>query len=336
MLFKKMLVGVASLVISLGLFVGCGTVAAEDAYVTLDINPSIDLTVNGKDVVLDANALNEDGDLLLLELDLIGEDLEDAIAMIIDKAIDLGFIDIEAAETLVSVSAIATTAEYGETIRNRVMEQVNAAFQERAMMGKAVAKTQSGSTIAEAADLGTTPEKLNLAKKACELDDELTLEQAVAMETVTLMARIQTKNAENKGIAQDLKDEFQAARALIQDEYQPQIQALVDEIAALAAADGDTSALEAELATLRTEFQTELAALRDEYHTDSQAVREQMQTNYDARINEHATAVAAYRAQTQTRTNQMGNAIENYQKGLTTTNALTSATNTNTSGTGGN
>ncbi len=175
MFFKKILVGIASMAIILGLFVGCGTVAAEDAYVTLDINPSIDLTVNNKDVVIDANALNEDGDLLLLELDLIGEDLEDAIGLIIDKAIDLGFIDIEDAETLVSVSAIATTAEYGETIRNRVMEHVNNAFQDRGMMGKAVVKTQSSGTIAEANELGTTPEKLNLAKKACELDDELTL-----------------------------------------------------------------------------------------------------------------------------------------------------------------
>ncbi len=337
MLVKKMLIGITSLVIFLGLFVSCGTVAAEDAYVTLDINPSIDLTVNTKDIVIDANALNEDGDLLLLELDLIGETLEDAIGMIIDKAIDLGFIDIEAAETLVSVSAIATTAEYGETIRNRVMEHVDNAFMDRAMMGKAVAKTQSGSTIAEANELATTPEKLTLAKKACELDDELTIEQAVAMDPVALMARIQTKNAENKGIAQDLKDEFQAARTLIQEEYQPQIQALVAEIAAVAEADGDTTALETELDALRTEFRAELATLRDEYHLDTDAVRAQLQTTYTARISEHAAAVTAFRAQTQTRLNQMRAAIENYQKGITTTHVTSTQTSsTATSGTGGN
>ncbi|MFA5007548.1 MAG: hypothetical protein WC509_08845, partial [Candidatus Izemoplasmatales bacterium] len=140
MLFKKSIIGFAMAAILIGLFVGCGTVSADDTYVTLDINPSIDLTVSGNDKVLDANALNEDGEVLLLELDLIGETSADALEMIIDKAIELGFIDIEAAEAVVSVSTISENAELGETVRTRVKESIDEAFMNRGMMGKAMDK----------------------------------------------------------------------------------------------------------------------------------------------------------------------------------------------------
>jgi len=329
----KLLIGLAMIAMMAIVALGCNTVAAEEAYVTIDINPSIDLTVNDKDKVVDANALNEDGELLLLELDLIGKSYDEAIELILDKAIDLGFIDIESVETVVSVSAVGESAEFGETVRTKVMNKINEAFEERAMMGKAVQKAADESTVAQAGQLGTTPEKLNLAQRACELDDTLVLEDAVAMTAEELMAKIATKKAENKDVSQALKDEFQAARQLIWDEYMPDIQALEEQIEALEATSGDTTELEAQLLTLRTAFQTELAALRDTYHTDSEAETAQIQTEYTARISEHASEVAAFRSQAENRHQTMGDAIAEYQSGTTNTNTNT---NTNTTATTSN
>jgi len=336
MLYKKIFIGIASIAILAGLIIGCGTVSADDAYVTLDINPSIDLTVNGKDKVIDANALNEDGELLLLELDLVGENVDDAIALIIDEAINLGFIDIESAETLVSVSAISTTAELGETVRNKIMEHVNNAFKDRGMMGKAVEKAFDGSTVALAGALGVSPAQYNLAMKACELVDDIAIEDAVELTPEELMAMIRTRNQENKDVSQELKDEFQTARALLQDEYMPQIQELEDEIAVLEGEGGDTAAIEAELAALKDEFHAALEELRDQYHTDSVELREQMRTTYNARVSEHAAAVEAWRNQTQERKNDLEDDIDDYQHNTQTTPPVTTQENTATSGTGGN
>jgi hypothetical protein len=341
MLFKKFFIGIASIAILATLLFACGTVSADDTYVTIDINPSIDLIVSGADKVLAANPLNEDGEMLLLDLDLVGEKSEDAIALIIDEAIDLGFIDIEAEETVVSVSAVSTTAELGETVRNRIMEQVNTAFAERAMMGKAVAKTEDASTVAAADALGVSPALYRLAAKVCELDDAVTMEAATQMTATELMAAIQTRLQENKDVAQELKDAFLAARELIRDEYLPQIEDLEAQIDTLKAEDGDTADLEAQLATLVAEYQAELAALRDEYHTSSETVRTQLRTEMEARISEHAAAVEAWRSQVQTRKADLEDAIANYQNGqddetTTTETAVTTQENTATSGTGGN
>jgi len=165
------------------------------------------------------------------------------------------------------------------------------------------------------------------------------MEAAFAMTPDELMAKIATQKAENKDVSQALKEEFQAARQLIWDEYMPQIQDLEAQIEALEATSGDTSELVAQLDTLRTEFQAAMAALRDTYHTDSVAETARIQTEYNARISEHAAAVAAFRAQTESRKQTMGDAINQYQGGNantttnTNTNTATTTTNTATSNT---
>ncbi|MFA5007392.1 MAG: hypothetical protein WC509_08040 [Candidatus Izemoplasmatales bacterium] len=336
MSLKKLIVGFAMAAIAIGIFVGCASVSADDTYVTLDINPSIDLTVSGNDKVLDASALNEDGEVLLLELDLIGEKSADAIEMIVDKAIDLGFIDIEAAETVVSVSAISENAELGETVRTRVKESIDEAFMNRGMMGKAQDKAYDGSTAAQAGALGVSPAQYQLAKRVCDLDDTLAIEDAVAMTPTELMARVKTMKQANKDVAQALKDAFQAERDLIKEEYLPQIEALEAQIATVEGEGGDTAALESELAALVDAFHAELAALRDTYHADSVQLQEQTRTTYNARVSEHAQAVEAWRNQTQTRKAELEDEIDDYQKGTTTTQTTQTTQTSQTNGTGGN
>jgi hypothetical protein len=332
----KWLLGLAFVaIITIGVW-GCTAVEAKEAYLTIDINPSIDLTVNGRDKVIDAGALNEDGEILLADLDLIGKSYAEAIELIIDKAIDLGFIDVEAAETLVSVSSISENAEFGETVRNKVMNKVNDSFQERAMMGKAVQKAASESNVAEAGQYGVTPEKLNLAKRLCELDDTVALEDAVQLTTEELMTRMQTRKQENKTVNQALSDEFFAARQLIWDEFMPQIQSLEEQIAALQATSGDVTALQAELETLRTAFRTAMQALRDQYHTDSEAERTRMRTEAQNRVNEHAQAVAAFRSQAASRRQAMGEAIRQFQSGSQNTQTQSGTTSGSTNGGNGN
>jgi vacuolar-type H+-ATPase subunit I/STV1 len=200
------------------------------------------------------------------------------------------------------------------------------------------------STAAQAGALGVSPAQYNLAKRTCELDDTLAIEDAVVLTPVELMARIKTMKQENKDVSQALKDEFQVARELIKDEYQPQIEALEAQIAVLEGEGGDTAALEAELATLLEAFHAELDLLRTTYHTDSVELQTQTRTEYNARVSEHAAAVEAWRTQTETRKSELEDAINAYQHGTENTGTVTTNLNTsgtattyeNTSGTGGN
>ena len=328
-------------------------VSADDTYVTLDINPSVELIVTPKEKVIYANPLNEDGELLLANLDLIGLDLEEAIDLIIEESIKLGFIDIDAEETLVSVSAISQNNTYGELIRNKVKENINNAFLNRAMMGRAEDKGFTPEFIAEAEGYGVTPGFLFLAKKAVEVTDELLLEDALLLTQEELMTIVHEARMERREVAQALRNQFFEERQLIVETYLPQIQALEADIelsntellalvaekdaldAAIALGEGDLvalqaeldaveeeivvataalSALEADLETLVATFHDELFQLRTAFHEETEALRTQMMEQRQLRIQEHQAEVEAFMNQIQERKEERSEAIEEYQR----------------------
>jgi len=291
--------------------VGCSnSVSADETYVTIDINPSIELVVSPREKVLYANPLNADGEILLANLDIIGLSLDDAMDLIIAESIALGFIDVDSDETLVSVSSICDNAELGETIRAKVKENINQAFMKRAMMGRAQDKGFTPEFIAEAEGYGVTPGFLALAKSVTSVDDTILLEDALLMTQQELVDILQAAKQANREVAQGLKDEFFAARQLLFDEYLPQIQDLEAQILAF---DGDTAELEAQLQALKDEFHGKVQVLRDEFHTQTEALREQIREQRQLRMQEHSEAVEAFMNQMQSRHQQMQDAIEKFQ-----------------------
>ena len=299
------------LIAAVGLVAGCQatTVSADDSYVTLDINPSIELIVTPKEKVIYANPLNEDGELLLLEIDIIGLDLEEATEIIIDKAIELGFIDVDSEEVYVSVSTINMQAQIGETIQNRVKEAVNEAFKNRAMMGKAVDKDFGSGYVEEANSFGVTPGFYRLAQSAVSNSD-LTLEEALAMTQQELMDLVQTTRRERPEVSQMLKDEFFAARQLLFDEYLPQIEALEQQILE---STEDTTELEAQLEALEQELHDKVALLRDEFHAETEALRAEEKAMIQNRVNQFKDAVEQFRNQMQQRRGHVDDEIDEFQ-----------------------
>jgi hypothetical protein len=290
--------------------------AQDDTYVTIDINPSVELIVNRREVVVYVNALNEDAEVLLADLELVGLHVDEAMDLIIQTAIELGYIDVDAEETFVSVSAVSKDSEIGEKIRARVKEEINNAFRSRLMMGRAEDKGFTPEFIAEAESYGVTPGFLFLAKSAVTVSDELLLEDALLLTVQELQAILKDAKQEMRDVAHALRDEFLADRDELYQTYFPQLEALRTEIetketnlvtlndellvkqAALAQAlDEDKAAIEAEIAVieaniqtetdaiaalfaqleaLRVEFHNAVTALRDEFHEASEALRSQI------------------------------------------------------------
>lgn len=312
----------------LGIIVGCTTTAqAEDSYVTLDINPSVELIVSPRDKVIYANPLNEDAEVLLVDLNLVGMDLEDAIDLIIETSIELGYIAAdEDTESYVSVSAINADAQIQERIQNRVKEHVNNAFQNKGLMGKAQDKGYQPEFIEEAEGYGVTPGFLFLAKEAVELSDGLLLEDALLMTRAELIEIVKAAREVMKDVAFELRDQFHADRDALIEEYVPQIQALETEIANVEAQiealeeGADATELEATLAdlneqleALKTEFHDEMAAVRDVFHTQSEALREEFRQAKTQRRNQFQNEVNQFRQDMEDRRDQMRDRIRDYQ-----------------------
>ncbi|HBX22571.1 MAG TPA: hypothetical protein DEF34_02880 [Desulfotomaculum sp.] len=69
-----------------------GTAGAAVAYVSLDINPSLELAVNDRYKVLEATALNKDGDKLLQSVSVQGKPIADAVEALIKAAEEMQYL----------------------------------------------------------------------------------------------------------------------------------------------------------------------------------------------------------------------------------------------------
>ena len=76
---------------------------AVASVVSIDVNPSIEMKLNKKDVVVEIKALNEDGQKILGNMDLVGTDVEVALNALIGSMITNGYIDELENSVLVSV-----------------------------------------------------------------------------------------------------------------------------------------------------------------------------------------------------------------------------------------
>ena len=78
------------------------------AYVTLDINPSTEFSINGREKIIKAKPLNEEGALVLEGADLRGRQIEYGIEYFVAKSCELGY---------------ATPGKEGAVIATTVMEK---------------------------------------------------------------------------------------------------------------------------------------------------------------------------------------------------------------------
>ena len=125
--YLRLAAAAAAIVLVLGLGVlgasrmNAGGVAS---IVMLDVNPSIELKLNGEREVLEANALNEDAAAVLEGMKLRGTDINTAANAIIGSLLRHGYIDELANSILLSVED-ADSAR-GEKLRAELSEEINA------------------------------------------------------------------------------------------------------------------------------------------------------------------------------------------------------------------
>lgn len=303
---KKLLTMISLVFLGFGL-TACATTSPYEAYVTIDINPSVGFIVNEKNVIQETYALNADGEMLLSGLSLQQKSLDTAVEEIIDTAMDLGFIDVEADSTTIQVDAIGDTESIGNKVRKLTQDKIQSKMNERALQANVQNRQYSEAEQAEAGNLGLTPGQYRLMKQALETDPELTETEACEQKPEALMQRMR-EHQETKDIAHAIRDEFHAAKQAIHDEYIPQIQALEAQIKAAQANTEDTTELEAQLLALKEAMHTQMMAVVDQFQADSLAYRNAMAEQRQNRIQEHHDAVMAHRQNMMNKTtNRYGN-----------------------------
>jgi len=164
----------AAVILSLG---GGGYAYAKTpvAYVSMDINPSVELGVNAFDKVISVEAYNEDGKKILEGTNLINYDIDNAVNTVISNAISEGYINKDGS------SAIEiTTSTNKENIANKLEKSLKDVTDETLNNNDVDANIQTENVALsrrdEARELGITPGKLNLIQKLQELDPTINIE----------------------------------------------------------------------------------------------------------------------------------------------------------------
>ncbi len=182
---------------SLCAFTGCGSDdSSKQAYVSLDINPAIELIVDKDGKVVSVRGENEDGQVLLYqETGIEGEDVEAAIKKITELAVKYGYLDEEnkvvdtlvtspdndyAAKILekVNTTVTATAANSGLTVKTdgegaysllRKMEEIKKQFPNNsAVQNASVQKFKLALSVSETGEISIDA--------ALELDDKELIE----------------------------------------------------------------------------------------------------------------------------------------------------------------
>jgi len=110
--YLKQLMAVASvLIILMAGLLYIGNIPSAAAYLTIDINPSIELAVSSKGKVISASALDNEGGRILAEVKLKGRDLSEAVELIVAQAVTDNYIEESGDNVILATLTVASGTE---------------------------------------------------------------------------------------------------------------------------------------------------------------------------------------------------------------------------------
>ena len=146
------------------------------AYVSMDINPSVELGVNAFDTVVSIEAYNEDGKTILEGTDLLNTKVDKAVSTVISNAIDEGYIK-EDGSSAIEITTATDKAEVAAELDEALKDVVDDTLTNNDVQAEVETENVALARRDEARKLGITPGKLNLIQKLQALDSTITVEE---------------------------------------------------------------------------------------------------------------------------------------------------------------
>lgn len=141
------------------------------SYVSLDVNPSIEYSVNRFGLVLSAQAVNGDGEEILQNLNLKYSSIGSALEQTVDEITAAGYFEgTDPGQIMIATACKndGTADQLREQLQTRIMDMEQ--IQQRAVEVQGVAVGYN--LVQEARDLGLTPGKLNLIERLIASSDD--------------------------------------------------------------------------------------------------------------------------------------------------------------------
>ena len=220
-------------------FAGCSDKSARksDSFVRLDINPSIELVVDANNKVVSVYGANTDGTVLLYgeKANVVGKDFEEALALITDEAVKLGYLseenkvvqytvsspDGEKAEKELAASIDAKVIATSKSLGLTVTTDGSGAYSLLRRYNE-YKESHPDSEIAQKMSVA----EFRLALSAAETG-EITLDAAIELNDEELVAMIKTAGENAKEFA---TNQYLAAKIAAEKVYEAAVSAALDGI----------------------------------------------------------------------------------------------------------
>ena len=263
-------------------------------YVSLRINPEIEMLADEDGEIVAANAINEDGEVVLSTVELEGMSVEEAGVAFTEAAAELGYFDPSGEHDTVYISAEGATEAEGEALEEKLNKSIADYFKGNGINGK-VSKETLDKYADKASEWGLSVGHTRLVMRALDANPELTDEEVLAMSVKDWLRLIKGEKGEEK-IAAGLKAEYRADIDTLKTEYsrlfelRAEIEALEAELENTESEEAELEAIraqiaekEAELEPLNKEYKKKASDIKDEYKKASKAARDEYRKTAEAK-----------------------------------------------------
>jgi hypothetical protein len=182
------------------------------SYLSLDINPSVELGVNSFDKVVSSTAYNNDGKTILVGQDVIGSSVKDAVSTLVKSAALKGFIAKDGS-TIIAVTSETDNSSNATNLQNSATLGADAAIKFECDKATVQKENVALSMRAAAQKLGITPGKLNLIQKLQAFDPKITVDQYKNAKVTDIMKKyveLKKESLSQKGENKNLRNSSSA------------------------------------------------------------------------------------------------------------------------------
>lgn len=168
---SKLIMGAASMVAAAAICtIGAFAYYTPTDYVSLDVNPSVEYSINRFDRILDVKAVNDDGAELLIGLNLKYKTIEAAVKETIDKLMIDGYL-VDDPNGGVVITTSNDELEKAEQLAAELKKGIQTYLSRKGVAAEVDAEAVEMERVLEARELGVTPGKLNLVDQLQESTD---------------------------------------------------------------------------------------------------------------------------------------------------------------------
>jgi hypothetical protein len=185
-------------------------------YVSLDINPSIELGVNAFDQVISAEAYNEDGEKILEGTNLTNSNVNDAVGIVLFNAISDGYIK-EDGSSAIEITASTDKKSVADKLEESLKEAADKTLDNNNRKAEVETENVALARRNEARQLGITPGKLNLIQKLQELDPTIKVEDYKSSSVKDIQKKTKELRSMNDTTTDDNTTTTDTDRAYIDD-----------------------------------------------------------------------------------------------------------------------